>query len=257
MLNQIARDRPAIPIHLIIDNDVPRTASIRVPAGSVAEPLTQTIPIDQHAALPFEELAIRDASLYQSFDARVLGATQDLLPDPLLLPHWQHAISADHAETHLGYRLARFRHRLEANMGLQTLELPLSVVCDHATFRCVVANLLSRCEQVHNVYNESLVAHRHLHRVRSDAHPVPNLSRREDWYEMPFWIWTETDPERRALFARQRQGQIEITGHTSEGPWVLGSCDAAITNGLSAIRTNGVKIRPRTGDDTVREAISL
>ncbi|MCP4193620.1 MAG: hypothetical protein GY768_23660 [Planctomycetaceae bacterium] len=245
VLDRIARKAQAVPIHLIIDNDIPKTTAICVPAGTIAKPTIQTIALEQPTALPFEERLIQDASLYQSFDQRVATAVHELVSDPLLLTSWQESIEADKAENNLGYRLARFRHRQEAKMGLQTLELPLSSVCDHSAFHVFVANLFSRYEQVHQIYNESLMQHRLVNRIRSKVHPVPDLTRHDDWCELPFWVWTDSNPHRRALFVRRHQRQFELTDLNAGSSWGLGESELAIGQQLSKLRSQGVKIRPR------------
>ena len=245
VLDRIAQQSQAVPIHLIIDNDIPKTTAIRIPSGTVANPTTQTIALERPTAFPFEERFIQDDLLYQSFDQRVYSAIQTLVPDPLLIENWQESLKADEGENNLGYRLARFRHRQEAKIGLQTLELPLSSVCDHSTFDVLAANLFSRFEQVYQTYNQSLMEHRLVHRIRSQVHPVPNLTLRDDWHELPFWIWTDSNPHRRALFVRQHQKQFELSDLKGGAAWRLGDCESAIGKHFSKLRGQGVKIRPR------------
>ena len=43
-----------------------------------------------------------------------------------------------------------------------------------------------------------------LYRVRSHAHPAPELAADGAWLEAPFWIWTDDDPRRRRVFVCSR-----------------------------------------------------
>ena len=55
------RKSAASAIHLLIDSDLCRSASIRVPTGTVDRPRVEAVPFDQPAAeVPYEERTIRD-----------------------------------------------------------------------------------------------------------------------------------------------------------------------------------------------------
>ena len=49
------------------------------------------------------------------------------------------------------------------------------------------------------------------HRIRSTAHPVPDLAVDGPWLEAPYWVWTADDPRRRRLFARRRGGRLVLS----------------------------------------------
>ena len=245
LLDRIARQLGAVPIHLIIDNDVRESASIRVPGGSVAEPMTQIVEYDQRSPLPFEERLIQDPTLLDSFAQRVTEMIHPLMPNTLLGERWPTAIQEDAGESILARRVARFRHRLEADCCLQTLEIPMSIVCDQLPFQCLVAQGIDDVEQIHRVYNEALQEHRKRNRIRSSAHPVPNLDRDDSWYELPFWIWTAQSPERQPLYAMRRDGSLHIRQGCGANHWKLGSSAEQLVTQLVDLRQQGVKIRPR------------
>jgi hypothetical protein len=56
-----------------------------------------------------------------------------------------------------------------------------------------------------------LQAYRLEHRIRSAAHPFPDLDQEGEWLEAPFWIWTAEDPRRRRVFARHSTEAIVLS----------------------------------------------
>ena len=86
-----------------------------------------------------------------------------------------HANSAKARSNNLGH-VSGSRHSLETHCGLQTLEVPLSTICNHVTFFDFILRILSELPRFHQCYNESIMDYRLAHRIRSTSHPVPNLS---------------------------------------------------------------------------------
>src|SRR4029079_10405288 len=61
VLGSLARKLDGVGIHLLIDSDTCRSASIRVPTGSVSAPRVEAVPYDEPMAeVPHEERRIRD-----------------------------------------------------------------------------------------------------------------------------------------------------------------------------------------------------
>ncbi len=199
-------------VSLLIDNDSMRSTSIRVPGGSVDDPVISAVPFDQPGeSVPYEERQVRDATLFASFARRVHKTIRPLVPDPLIDQLWPAAVEAVREQGNLGRALAQARHTLEGTWGLATLELPLSHVCDARPFRWFAAHLISSAERLREVHNECLAEYRRVNRVRSHTHPVPDLSRRGDWTEIPFWLWTLESPLRQPAFVRRNRSSIELS----------------------------------------------
>ena len=111
-----------------------------------------------------------------------------------------------------------------------------------------MAHLLARLPQLWEVYNEAVRAYRRLHRIRSAAHPVPDLSADGQWLEAPLWVFSADDPQRRPLFARHGAQRIVISDrHRLEIELPLTpDADAAEAVGkLMELGRRGVKIRSR------------
>jgi hypothetical protein len=249
LLHRITHDQHAIGINLLIDNDTLQRPAIRVPTGSVGEPLVESVPFDQaREEVPIEERPVYDSRLFDSFSQRVRSKLLDAIEHPLVEQLWPDAIAASINGDNLGMCLSQARHQREAAWGLKTLEVPWSHVCDGDSFRSFVATILARLPQFHQIYNESLSEYRQVNRVRSNAHPVPTLAADGEWLEAPFWLWSSADPTRRRLFVRHVAGGVELTDRHSRphrlSLSVDGSNEAAIEQ-LQQLREQGVKLRSR------------
>jgi hypothetical protein len=251
VLGDVAAEVGGAAIHLLIDSDLCRTASIRVPTGREAEPRLETVPFDQPAAdMPYEERSIHDEATFVHFASRVSQVLRPFVASPLVELLWplMPNISNDGGERNLGLRVAQGRHRLEAEMGNDTLELPQSSVCSLAEFHWFMAHLLAHLPRFRAAYNGSLAGYRQAHRLRNRAHPVPDLTQTDGWLEAPFWMWSADDPRRQPVFARQRAKEIELTDRHGRTITLTLSADrdaGVAAEQLAAAAARGVKLRTR------------
>jgi hypothetical protein len=249
VLGRLSGQVAGIGIHLVIDGDLCRAAAIRVPTGLRERPRVAHVQFDRpDAEIPYEERPIRDRGTLASFADRVVAALQPFVDEPLVRSLWPLTLARSREEDNLGLCLAQGRHRLEAEFGNETLELPQSAVCRMPEFAWFAAHLLANLPRFQAAHNSALTAYRRAHRLRNLAHPVPNLARFDEWLEAPFWIWTAADPLRRPLFARQRDRQIEISdrgGFTAALDLSSDGDGATAVAQLLAIAERGVRIRTR------------
>ena len=107
--------------------------------------------------------------------------------------------------------LVAARNRVERDFGVATSELPLCWwgLDDH--FRTFAQVILARHREFHQIHNHVLAEYRSLNHIRSDVRPVADLVQEDEWFEMPFWIWTAHNPQRRRVFARQIGTSWEMT----------------------------------------------
>jgi hypothetical protein len=248
VLSDVAEEVRGAAVHLLIDSDLCRAASIRVPTGTVDQPRLETVPLDQPAAdVPFEERFVHDEATFAAFAGRIAKSLQPFVTHPLVEPLWK-LVPATDAESNLGLRIAQSRHRLEAEMGNDTLELPQSSVCNLVEFHWFVAHLLAHLPRFHVAYNDSLADYRHAHHLRNRAHPVPDLAKTDGWLEAPFWMWTADNPRRQAVFARQHDGVLEITNRRGQTIPLTLSADRdadRAADELAASAARGIKFRTR------------
>ncbi|MBP85526.1 MAG: hypothetical protein CMJ64_02230 [Planctomycetaceae bacterium] len=249
LLDHLARQQKTHAVHLLIDNDTITAASIRVPTGSVALPRAEAVAFDrQLGEMPFEARSIADSDAFASFATRVSETIKPFIDDPLVNSLWEDAILAAEQTGNLGSCLAQARHRMEEKWGLQTLQVPLSIVCDHAAFRCFTAHILAELPRFQQIYNTSLGAYRRENRIRSQTHPVPALATEGEWFEAPFWLWHETILVRRRMFARIVANTMEITDlHEIRHSLPLSRDTSAdkVVDELERLTTEGLRLRPR------------
>lgn len=249
VLDALADRAGAVAVNLLIDNDAVRNTVVRVPAGSWDNPISTFVPLDEMSGVvPFEARRVLNRDLFAQFGQRATDAVRPLIGPPLLESFWPRAVHAVTRHGYLGRALAEARHSLEGQWGLNSLELPLSQICDTESFRWFAATLLHDTARFREIHNHMLADYRRVNRLRSHTHPVPDLGTREGWQEVPFWLWTVDKPERRAAFVR-RAGAEWILSDLQDVRCTLGtdgeSPAAVWIDRLAQLHADGVRLRPR------------
>jgi hypothetical protein len=140
-------------------------------------------------------------------------------------------------------RFAVARHELESAWGCDVLEVPMSWVCQTASFGRFVHEMLADLPRFWRTHNECLSEYRHARRLRSKTHPVPDLEAEDAWLEAPFWIWHRVDPRRKRLFVRDTGHALELRGESQLAGVVPKS--AASPAPLAELATRGWHVRSR------------
>ena len=243
-LSDLGKRLSATSINMIIDNDLCGLSSVSVPKNiSATEATTESIAYDIPGGnFPFESREILDRDLFASFADRLGGSISAIIPQPLVHQLWNNVESFVDPDNRLGYTIAAARHRLEGQHGLQTLEIPLSVICQSQEFSGFTGEILSRIDDFQTIHNTALSEYRAVHRIRSATHPVPALQKVDDWYETPFWIWSKDSPIRRALYVSQSGNQIVLSNREDIQ---LRVDRTDLTEQLFQLTNQQVAIRPR------------
>jgi hypothetical protein len=249
VLDRLARQHGAVAINLQIDSDAVKSSSARVPTGSIDNPRLEAVPFDRGSTnMPFEQRPILDRAQFESFGDRATKHLEPLVPQPLLKKYWPLAVERSRETDSLGACISQARHQLEGQWGLQTLEIPQSRVCDLPAFRWFVAHLLAHLPRFWDIYNSALLEYRREHKVRSSAHPVPELESFDDWLEAPLWIWSNENPTRRPLFVRQRNDELVLSDRAGIEAAISitpdGTAASAIEQ-LAALAARGIRLRTR------------
>lgn len=275
-LSRIAEQNDAVAVNLVVDNDLAGAAAIRCPvlteakssgnslAGANADSFgkhlaRQPVPYDGPASLavPYEQRWISEPDVFAAFPQRLGETLRGLVPDPLVHQMWPHAIAASQRCSNLGCSLAQARHALEGELGLRTLELPISVVSRTHGFTAFVLDLLTQLPRFQSCYNESLLEYRRAHSIRSSAHPVPALAEEDGWLESPFWIYGDDDGRRRGAWARMVGNTLEISDRESRLVRIdRAESDGAIEQLISAQGAT-FKLRPRALTTTMFSRLIL
>ncbi|HWB09818.1 MAG TPA: hypothetical protein VG826_11350 [Pirellulales bacterium] len=211
-LDGLARTHRATAVNLVIDSDTLKDTSLRVPGGSLDDPVQRIIPFDDPTGeMPFARRAIRNRKTFESFGRAAADWLRPLIDDPLVNSFWPRVIARSRETDNLGQCLAQARHQLEGEWGSRTLELPQSQVCRFEAFFWFVAHLLAHLPRFVQTYNRAVVRYRQLHGIRSANHPVPELVGSDEWLEAPLWLISRDRPERRHLFVRRRGGEMILS----------------------------------------------
>jgi hypothetical protein len=249
LLDSLARRHGAVAVNLVVDNDRCKSASLSLPTGSLDSPRRETAPLDAPAEpIPWEDRAIVDEPTFYAAADAVKQAIGSLVPNPLIGDMWRLVIERAAATSRLGAALAEGRHAYEGQLGLATLELPISRVAELEAFAWFAAHFFARLPRVWDIYNSALADHRRAERIRSATHPVPDLAAQGDWLEAPLWVWTADDPHRRALFVRQSGDEVILSDRASWHTALALSADGEANRAaaqLQDLARHGVRIRPR------------
>lgn len=240
-------------LNLIVDNDVPRSPSIRVPTWT--EHGLRVLPVEFDVwggELAFEEWVVRDESCFETFPARVRETLGGLVADPVLDAFWPHVQEASKRTNRVGLRFAAARRALEADWGIHNAEVPLSAVCGTEAFAWFASHLLAHLPRFQEIHNQALRAYRRRYGIRSTHHPVPALEdARDGWREAPFWAWRGRGARRRPLLARQDDPKtlsLRIQGEDAPfatlplGPERDACC---AVEQLRALPSKGIRLRTR------------
>lgn len=247
VLSQLGQSLSSMAINLIVDNDICRARSIRVPTLRAGKPATETIALDLPSeVVPYEMAGISDPECFKTFAHRVSKTIAPLVPDPCIEQLWPFAQQAAARTGNLGLSLAQSRHQLESQLGLSTLEVPLSQLCQGQTFCEFVLHLIDDLPKLHDCYNQSVLTYRAAHHIRSNSHPVPELAQRDQWYESPLWIYDDNNRQRRALYVRRQNQQIELSDLS--GTHLAIPCGGEIAETANRLRERlqgDIRLRPR------------
>lgn len=250
-IGRMASRAGGVALNLVVDNDVMTSAStaVRGPAGSHESPRFDSIPLDDpRPAQPWEEATVVNRDLFRSFADRVADSIRPWGFEPLVGELWPAATSELDRSDSLTDCLTAARHDLERRWGVDNLELPLSRLCETDAFRWFACHVLANLPRFRTVYNSALAEYRRVNRVRSQSHPVPELSERDGWLEAPFRVWRKGDSQRNRVFARQVDREL----HLSDGRDVFArlplSPDRDATAAVAALRElppQGIRFRTR------------
>ncbi len=238
----------AVAINLVIDNDVASAPSIRVPVWEQGELRQEAVPFDTASGgVPYEQSRIKDRALFETFGKRVADTIEPFVRTPLVERLWTHAIRAAGNCENSSCVIAHARHALEGELGLETLELPLSYACRTESFALFALAIFASANSFRGFYNTSLAEYRLAHGIRSTAHPVPPLGADPEWTETPFWIYGDDQPQRRSAWVRRNaDGTLEISNRAGKSVMLtqpVGSRAAA--DELLSVMSNTWKLRPK------------
>ena len=215
----VARSMGALSAHIIVDNDLPKAAAVRVPTRRNQALHTTSVEFDhKNPEAPFECWLLANADVFQSFPTRVQATMDGLVQDPLLTKFWPVAATqmANHKPVGIGFATAR--RSVELDWGISNFDIPLSVLCQTESFLWFFCHPIAHLDRFRTIHNQALEAYRQANRIRSRNHPVPPLREQGEWREAPFWVWRDGNARRRSLMVASRGDELllRISGETEE-----------------------------------------
>lgn len=235
LLSKIAQSTSSCGLHVIIDHDLARSDTIRVPAQSTA-----TMDSFEHG-IGYEKGELHQTAISlpirSDFGNRLPWHLT--LTDGTDLSRWRKAIDqiasglascgafgsiAQDRFPLLSECLSKcknfsdvfsqFRHRIEIEHGVSNLEVPIGSICDASAFGRFVYHCVVDADSLWSIYNRCRSEYRHRHSIRNQAQPVPELLQEDGMLELPFWIYKRdvasfTDRKRLWLFVDSSQSSDE------------------------------------------------
>ena len=246
-LSHLAEKLGVTAVNLVVDNDVAKSSSIRVPTKDAnGNVVARSVSYDEAGGgVPYEQTTIRNLDSFDRFAAEVQSVASPLVDQPCVDQLWKHAKAAVERCGVAGCALAAARHSLEGDVGLRTLEIPLSVVCRGPVFAEFALSILSELPRFQECYNDSTHYYRRCHGIRSNAHPVSDLAEQDGWLEAPLWIYGNQSPNRKAAWVKLGDGHLEISDLGNRSVRINTTNLADAIDQLSAVMTPEFKIRPR------------
>lgn len=253
-LSRIGRQTGALAINLVIDNDVASPASIRVPKYrdlTADDVVYSSVAYDKASGgIPFEQTTVQDRELFDGFNRSVRDEIFPLVQSPCVDQLWGHAKAAIERCGVAGCALAQARHGLESDVGLQTLELPMSVVCRGEAFARFVLWILGDLPRFHQSYNSSAQIYRRAHGIRSSAHPVPDLHREtaadgSSWFEAPLWVYGNESPTRQPVWAKVDGDTLTISDREKRKIEIDIRDSQSAIDQIAGAASQDFKLRPR------------
>lgn len=242
-----ARRHGRAALNLIVDNDTVRGTAVRVPvvADDPTAVTADAVPFDRDGGhVPYEEYGVADRGRFAAFPDRLGELTASWGHEPLAVPTWPALRAEVDRGITLGEAVSRVRRGWERNWGATNFELPVSRLAATRAFAGFVHTVLADLPRFADSYNAAIRAYREANHLRSRNHPAPDLARRDDWIEAPFWVWRADAPRRAKLFACRAESGIELRA----GARTLGRVPIdpdSFHAAWAGLLADGWKVRPR------------
>ena len=273
LMSEIGKQTDSIGMQVIVDHDVARSDSLRVPY--LYSPTS--IPSTNGAPRPKSELAQRSIPLPirsesqprmpwhstltryadpESWNRTLANIEQSTtscgLAEPLMHRHKELLKNCIASQKNIGDAFSEFRHRLEMSHGIFNLEVPLGHLCSDSAFGFFVQHCVRNAESLWSSYNRCRDAYRERHRIRNQGQPVLELLRSDNSLELPFWIYQQNQPvvERKRMWASSLpNNQVLLCDHAQPDQATVSAIvpldEDKLAEAWPKIVERGVCIRPR------------
>ncbi len=197
--HRLARSLGGLAINLVVDNDSPRRADLRIPCVNQSGTALRTVRFptprsgqahEQVQTLSREDIERLRAEVKHAMEERFERSQMPAFFDGLRSPHQP----ADWVDQYVAGR-----QDIERHFGIELNDLRVS----HVWWSPLLAEMLLNAERFAEVYNRALAWYRHEFRVRGSNRPMPDLARHGDAIELPVWVYRRNESRRRLFVARR------------------------------------------------------
>jgi len=247
-------------LNIILDNDICKDLNLSLPAlssnGNLIVEEISFLSSTLTSNLPFEEYPCPSLELITKFTRDVIhglkpleSENKDILNNfknfARCLENSSHFCSQNYKESNLGEFLSLARRFYEQETEPAYLEIPFSQICDSDEFLSFFLEIIKNIKSFSEIYNKKLDEYRKLFKIRNRAHPSPNLMIKENFIEVPFWIWREGD-QRGKIFILNEEEKNYLY-NDSYGKIFLIEEDGfkSLFSLKTLLKERGLKIRPK------------
>lgn len=242
-LNRLCGNLGCHGVFFSVDSDLCTSVSATLPTGTPERPQWTSVAYDVPCEpLPFEERGIGDPAVWASFGARAAQTIAAIEPAPLIGTLWNESTETALATGNLGEAWSVVRRGLEDRWGVPVRETALGRLCTGVGFAAYACQLIDDLPRFQTHYNAALAEYRRRNKLRSAAHPAPDLHAEDGWLEAPFWVWRREDPRRRPLFTKLHPGSVTLADRAG---WRLYVPRDRLLEAVLELEGSGVKLRTR------------
>ena len=265
LLSEIGKRTNSVGLQVIIDHDVARSDSLRVPTCLNAAERTVPEYAQRTIMLPIREESqprmpwhatwtapLNPAAWIKTFENVDQSLRACGLARPLLLSRDKTLHQCILATQNMGDAFSRFRHVIEMENGVFNLEVPIGHLCAQSAFGFFVLHCVRNAKSLWDSYNSCRDTYRRRHKIRNQAQPVLELQKQNDWLELPFWIYRlggDAVVERKRLWVCKQHDHMLLCDHADANLRTvsveLPLDEQELPSTWNAILQRGICIRPR------------
>ena len=208
--HRVARSLGGVAINLVVDNDSPRSADLRIPLvdQSGASLRTVRLPTPRSGQAHEQVQALSPAQIAH-LRVEVRNAMEGRF-EHSRMPAFFDGLQSSNDPADWVDQFVAGRRSVERLFDVELNDLRVS----HTWWSPLLAEMLLNADKFAEVYNRALAWYRHEFRVRGSNRPMPDLARRGDAIELPVWVYRRNEPRRRLFVARR--GDVRLILAESE-----------------------------------------
>ena len=144
--------------------------------------------------------------------------------------------------------MSRARSAVERALGLVVHHVPTSLLCQTDAWFRFVWEWIANAPAWTPTYNRQLAAYRSCMGIQSPQHPMPDLDRNANTYELPFWVYRQGDSRQRLMVRCDGPNRTLLIGDDSlplPGEEADGQHATDLLKAVLASASGTIQVRPR------------